>query len=143
MTSIPSTQPCRRCTAGVRTLLAAGLLLGPGALAAAPVPPGDTTFVRELLGLLLPLAFVIVLLVVVLMLFRRRLVPRGGRNDLLRIEQVLPVGPRDRLVLVAAPGGRRLLVGIGAGSPRLVAELQGTDGETGEPRTREESPPAS
>lgn len=95
------------------------------AWAAEGTPAGS--FLRELAAILLPLAFVIVLLVVVLLVLRRRMLPNGTAQGALRVEQVLPVGPRDRLVLVSTPGGRRLLVGVGAGGPRLVAELSAED----------------
>lgn len=99
------------------------LLLPVGARAqeAAQAASG-TSFLGELVSIVLPLAFIILGLFGVLHLVRRRY-GMTGQDAPMSVVQILPLGPRERLVLVRARGGRVLAVGVSAQMVRLVAEL--------------------
>jgi flagellar protein FliO/FliZ len=88
--------------------------------------PGDSSFGAELLAILLPLAFIIVGLLVVLRLLRRRY-GLTGPDAPLSILQILPLGPRERLVLVKLRSGRVFTVGVSAQSVNFVTELAAED----------------
>lgn len=80
----------------------------------------------ELLGIVLPLAFIILGLLVVLKLARRRY-GLTGQDAPLSVVQVLPVGPRERIVLVRTRAGRVLAVGVGAQSVTFLTDLETED----------------
>lgn len=84
------------------------------------------SFIGELLAIVLPLAAVIAAAFVVLHLARRRY-GITGRDASLSIVQVLPVGPRERIVLVRTRAGRVFAVGVSAQSLSLIAQLQPDD----------------
>lgn len=99
------------------------------ARAAAAVPAAPTaspTFWGELLAILVPLAFIIVALLLVLRHIRRRY-GLTGQDAPLSVVQILPVGPRERVVLVRSRSGRVLAIGVGAQSVGLIAELDAED----------------
>lgn len=87
---------------------------------------GAWSFLGELFSILAPL-----LLIVAALLFALRLVKRryglAGTSAPLSVLQVLPLGPRERLVLVQTRAGRVLAVGVSAQSVRLVARLEAAD----------------
>ncbi|MEI2457164.1 flagellar biosynthetic protein FliO [Lysobacter firmicutimachus] len=91
--------------------------------AAAAEPP---SFFFELLSIMLPVAVVLVGLIAVLYYLRKR---HGlvARDAPLTIVQVLPVGPRERIVVLRTRSGRALAVGVGGQSPSLIAELDAAD----------------
>src|SRR3546814_5677101 len=60
----------------------------------------------EVIGILLPLALVIIVLVAVLYLVRRRF-GLTGQDAPLSILQILPVGSRERIVVVKSRSGDR------------------------------------
>jgi len=103
--------------------LACSGLAWSAAPAAAPAKP---SFLAELLAIVLPLAAVIAALFVVLHLARKRY-GITGRDASLSIVQVLPVGPRERIVLVRTRAGRVFAVGVGAQSLSLITQLQPDD----------------
>lgn len=80
----------------------------------------------ELLGIVLPLAFIILGLLVVLKLARRRY-GLTGHDAPLSVVQVLAVGPRERIVLVRTRAGRVLAVGVGAQSVTFLTDLETED----------------
>lgn len=84
------------------------------------------SFVGELLAIVLPLAVVIAGLVAVLHFARRRY-RLTGRDASLSIVQVLPVGPRERIVLVRTRAGRVFAVGVSAQSLNLITRLEPDD----------------
>src|SRR5690606_21245374 len=96
--------------------LASGTVMSAEAVSEAPAP---TSFAAELLAILLPLAFIIIGLLLVLRLVRRR---HGvtGPDAPLSILQIVPLGPRERLVLVKARSGPGLTGGGGARSGNLA-----------------------
>lgn len=97
------------------------------AWAAAPAAAqAKPSFIGELLAVVLPLAAVVVALFVVLHLARRRY-GITGRDASLSIVQVLPVGPRERIVLVRTRAGRVFAVGVGAQSLSLITQLEPDD----------------
>ena len=106
-------------------------------LAAAPAAPASATpsFGLELLAILLPLAFIIICLLVLLRVLRRRF-GLTGADAPLSVVQVLPVGPRERIVVVRSRAGRAFAVGVAAGTVSLITGLDGEDlGPAAEPST--------
>ncbi|WP_057972988.1 flagellar biosynthetic protein FliO [Lysobacter antibioticus] len=95
----------------------------PAAPANVPEPP---SFFIELLSIMLPVAVVLVGLVAVLYYLRKR---HGltARDNPLSVLQVLPVGPRERIVVLRTRSGRALAVGVGGQSMSLIAELDSAD----------------
>ena len=71
------------------------------------------------------------LLVVLRLLLRRYRLT--GADAPLSILQILPLGPRERLVLVKARSGRVFTVGVGAQSVNFVTDLDPADLEALEP----------
>lgn len=84
------------------------------------------SYVRELLGILVPLAFMIVALLLVLRLLRRRYGMTGSGAHL-SVLQILPVGPRERVVLLKTRAGRILAIGVSAQSVNLITRLEQDD----------------
>ncbi len=108
----------------------------PGLAAAAavvptPAPPPDTTFsvVGEMLGIVLPVALLIIALFAVLYFVRRRF-GLSGKDAPLTILQILPVGPRERIVLVKSRGGRLFAVGVSGQSVTLITNMERSDLES-------------
>lgn len=105
-------------------VLAAAAFAGP-ALAAAPSAPAPS-YVRELLGIVMPLGFMVLALLLVLRLLRRRYGITGAGAHL-SVLQILPVGPRERVVLLRTRAGRILALGVSAQSVNLIARLEQDD----------------
>ena len=101
---------------------AAGTAFAAAPEAAMPSP----SYVRELLGILVPLAFMIVALLLVLRLLRRRYGMTGSGAHL-SVLQILPVGPRERVVLLTTRAGRILAIGVSAQSVNLITRLEQDD----------------
>ena len=98
-----------------------------GAAAAAPAElTAAPSFWGELLAILLPLAFIIVALLGALRPIRRRF-GLTGQDAPLSVVQILPVGPRERVVLVRSRAGRVLAVGVSGHSVNLITELDAAD----------------
>jgi len=116
------------------SLASAGVALGwlPTAAIAAPATAGAQaaapSFAGEVVGILLPLALVIVVLVAVLYLIRRRF-GLTGQDAPLSILQILPVGSRERIVVVKSRSGRVFAVGVGAQNVTLITNLEQSDVE--------------
>lgn len=97
------------------------------ALAAQPAAAQPTTsLLGEVLAIVLPLLFIIGGLVAVLVIARRRF-GLTGSDAPLSIMQILPVGPRERIVLVKTRAGRVLAIGVAAQSLTLLARLEHDD----------------
>lgn len=97
------------------------------ALAAQPAAAQPTTsLLGEVLAIVLPLLFIIGGLVAVLVIARRRF-GLTGSDAPLSIVQILPVGPRERIVLVKTRAGRVLAIGVAAQSLTLLARLEHDD----------------
>jgi len=105
-------------------LLLAGTALAATVPATAPAPA--PSYLRELLGIVVPLGFMILALLLVLRLLRRRY-GMAGSNAHLSVLQILPVGPRERVVLLRTRAGRILAIGVSAQSVNLVARLEQDD----------------
>lgn len=120
-------------------LLACGLsglaTAAPGTAAAQPEASLSAT--GEVLGILLPLALIIVALFAVLYFVRRRF-GLTGQDAPLTILQILPVGSRERVVLVKSRSGRLFVVGVGTQSVTLITNLEQSDIET--PTVAQSSP---
>ena len=95
------------------------------AAAAAPASSGASYF-WELLAILLPLAFIIICLLVLLRILRRRF-GLAGPDAPLSVVQVLPVGPRERVVVLRSRAGRAFAVGVSAGAVSLITHLDDDD----------------
>ena len=96
---------------------------------AAPVaaqPAAPDSIAGEVMGILLPLALVIIALVAVLYLVRRRF-GLTGQDAPLSILQILPVGSRERIVVVKSRSGRVFAVGVGAQTVTLITNLEQSD----------------
>jgi len=112
--------------AALGTVLAGNL---PGLATAAPAPvPAEAplSVTGEVMGILLPLALIIVALFAVLYVVRRRF--GLTRQDApLSILQILPVGSRERIVVVKSRAGRLFVVGVGNQSVNLITNLEQSD----------------
>lgn len=91
---------------------------------ATPAPAGS--YLWELMAILLPLAFIIVCLLVLLRFLRRRF-GLSGHDAPLTVVQVLPVGPRERIVVVRSRAGRAFAVGVSTNAVTLVSMLDSED----------------
>lgn len=119
--------PDRNALRAASLFAAAALTLAGSALAAdAAVPAPAPSYLRELLGIVMPLGFMILALLLVLRLLRRRY-GMAGSNAHLTVLQILPVGPRERVVLLRTRAGRVLAIGVGAQSVNLIARLEQDD----------------
>lgn len=108
-------------------LVVAALAVAGSAFAAAPPTAAPApSYVRELLGILVPLGFMILALLLVLRLVRRRY-RLAGADAHLSVLQILPVGPRERVVLLRTRAGRVLALGVSAQSVNLIAQLEQDD----------------
>src|SRR5690606_16493068 len=100
--------------------------------AAATVAPATAaatdggSYLWELMAILLPLAFIIVFLLVLLHLLRRRF-GLAGPDAPLSVVQVLPVGSRERIVVVRTRAGRAFAIGVSASAVTLVSMLDDDD----------------
>lgn len=95
------------------------------AFAAAPAAQ-ETSFFGELLSIMVPLAFIILGLFAVLRFARRRY-GLTGQDAPLSVAQIVPLGPRERIVLVKTRSGRTFVVGVAGQSVNLITELQPSD----------------
>lgn len=96
----------------------------PALPATAAAPPPSLLF--EFISILLPVAVVIAGLVAVLHYLRKRH-GLSGRDAPLSVLQILPVGPRERIVVLRTRSGRALAVGVAGQSLTLIAELDPED----------------
>ena len=103
--------------------LASGTAMSAEAVSEAPA---NGSVAGELLAILLPLAFIIAGLLVVLRLVRRRY-GLTGPDAPLSILQIIPLGPRERLVLVKSRSGRVFTIGVGAQSVNFITDLDVDD----------------
>ena len=81
------------------------------------------SFVSNLLTMLLALAFVLALAWAALKLLRARMQPRaapGQGDDALRFVRALPVGPKERVVVIEHRGARWMLGVTGGGISTLA-----------------------
>ncbi|MGO1070902.1 flagellar biosynthetic protein FliO [Lysobacter sp. CA199] len=103
--------------------LAAASAAAPAKPAAAAAPP---SLFFEFIAILLPVAVVLGGLVAVLLYLRKR---HGltAREAPLSILQILPIGPRERIVVLRTRSGRALAVGVGGQAINLIAELDPAD----------------
>ncbi|VXB17195.1 conserved exported hypothetical protein [Luteimonas sp. 9C] len=105
--------------------------------ATTPAPAPSDSFVGELLAIMIPLVLIIAGLVFLLRVVRRRY-GLSGSDAPLSVVQILPVGPRERLVLVKSRAGRVFAIGVGAQSVTFITDLDtedlhssATDADTG------------
>ena len=103
-------------------LVAAPLAAAPAASPTTVANAETTSFFGEMMSIVLPLAFIILVLLMVLRLARRRY-GVNPQDAPLSVVQVLPLGPRERIVLVRTRTGRVFAVGVGGQSVRLLTDL--------------------
>ena len=113
-------------------LLAGAPLAALAAAAPAATQPAPDSIAGEVIGILLPLALVIIALVAVLYLVRRRF-GLTGQDAPLSILQILPVGSRERIVVVKSRSGRVFAVGVGTQTVTLITNLEQSDIEPASP----------
>lgn len=122
--ALPSRLPLM-ALAAFATCWSAPLLAATAVPEAAPAPVRDS-FVGEMIAIVLPLVFIIAGLLLVLRLLRRRY-GLAGRDTPLTVLQILPVGPRERVVLVQSRAGRVFAIGVGAQSVTFITDLESED----------------
>ena len=114
------------------------------AASAAPQAAASGSFLWDLVAVLVPLLLVIAALLAVLYFARRRY-KLTGRDAALSIVQVLPVGPRDRVVVLRTRADRVFAIGVGPQSLNLIAELTtadiGMNAESGNGDSGQTQPP--
>lgn len=96
------------------------------AAATAATAPTATSFLGELLAILFPLALVVLLLLAILFGVRRRF-GLSSRDAPVSVLQILPLGPRERMVLVKTRAGRVLALGVSGQSVAYLTELTAQD----------------
>lgn len=107
-------------------LLAVMAAMPPARAQAAAEAAGSGTFFGELVSILVPLVLIILVLLAGLHLARRRY-GMTGQDAPLAVVQILPLGPRERIVLVRTRAGRVFAVGVAAQAVSLVTELDPAD----------------
>ena len=107
-------------------LLSVAALWSAAAQAQTAAPRETPSFVADLLAIVLPLVFIIAGLLFVLRLARRRF-GITGQDAPLSILQILPVGPRERIVLLRTRSERVIAIGVCAQSVTFVAQLDAKD----------------
>ncbi|MEH6422375.1 flagellar biosynthetic protein FliO [Pseudomonas sp. CGJS7] len=125
MPTLPLLSIAVRCCAVLACLPGAALAAAATAAPAKPAAQPPSLFF-EFLAILLPVAVALGGLVAVLLYLRKR---HGltAREAPLSILQILPIGPRERIVVLRTRSGRALAVGVGGQSINLIAELDRAD----------------
>lgn len=89
------------------------------------------SFALSFVSMLLALGVVLALAWVALRLLRNRMQPRAGADsgvdDALRFVRALPVGPKERVVIVEHRGARWML-GVTAGGISTIAQWPSSEG---------------
>ncbi|QOW22853.1 FliO/MopB family protein [Novilysobacter avium] len=110
-----------------RAAMQAATSVDPDLAAAAGTPAAASgSFMWDLIAVVVPLLLVIAGLFAILFFARRRY-KLTGRDAALSIVQVLPVGPRERVVVLKTRADRVFAIGVGAQSLNLIAELDAAD----------------
>ncbi len=123
----PRSRSASRVFAALSTTWACASATAAGATGTASTARMATpSFVGELLAILVPLGLIIIALLVVLKLARRRF-RLTGDGAVLSVLQILPVGPRERVVLVQTRGGRVFSIGVGAQTVTYITEMTPED----------------
>jgi len=113
-----------RITHGMAAALA-GLAASASALAAdGPSAPHSAVSLAQVTQLIVGLGIVLVVVAGCAFALRRLPVIRSSRNASLKIVEAVPLGTRDRLLLVDA-AGTRLLIGVTTGSIACLHVLGG------------------
>ncbi|MCD9007295.1 flagellar biosynthetic protein FliO [Luteimonas sp. XNQY3] len=115
-------------------IVPAALLATTAEATAAPARTPSDSFVGELLAIVIPLVLIIAGLLFLLRLVRRRY-GLSGTDAPLTVLQILPVGPRERVVLVKSRAGRVFAIGVGAQAVTFITDLDNDDLEAPVPAT--------
>lgn len=107
-------------------IVPAALLATSAQAAVTPARTPNDSFVGELLAILIPLVLIIAGLLFLLRLVRRRY-GLSGSDAPLSVLQILPVGPRERVVLVKSRAGRVFAIGVGSQSVTFITDLDADD----------------
>ena len=113
--------PCLSASRVLAMAIAALTAFPASATPPAAVPGGDS-FIGEMIAILLPLVFIIAGLLFLLRMLRRRY-GLSSSDSPLSVLQILPVGPRERVVLVKSRAGRVFAIGVGAHSVTFITDL--------------------
>ena len=113
-------------TATLLALLAAGATPATAPVASQAASGQAGSFIGELVSIVLPLAFIILVLLAILRLAKRRY-GMTGQDAPMSVVQILPLGPRERIVLVKTRTGRVFAVGVSSQSVNLVTDLDPAD----------------
>ena len=108
------------------TALTAGLASFPAAAQQAAQDAGAGTFFGELVSIVVPLVLIILVLLAGLHFARRRY-GMTAQDAPLSVVQILPLGPRERIVLIKSRSGRVFAVGVGAQAVTLITDLDPAD----------------
>ncbi|MBS7458770.1 flagellar biosynthetic protein FliO [Coralloluteibacterium stylophorae] len=109
----------------VSPLAAAALAAAPFACLAASTT-NDSSLLGELVSILLPLSLIIAALVAFLLVARRRF-RVSGRDTPLSVLQIVPVGPRERVVVLGTRSGGAIAVGVSAQRVSFITKLDAAD----------------
>ncbi|WP_158238378.1 MULTISPECIES: FliO/MopB family protein [Luteimonas] len=112
------------CTAGL--LAVAGTAFAASSTPATDVVPGNDSFIGEMIAIVLPMAFIIIALLFFLRILRRRY-GLAGRDSPLSVLQILPVGPRERVVLLQSRAGRVFAIGVAGQTVTFITDLEPED----------------
>ncbi len=108
------------------TALPAALATFPATAQQAAQDAGSGTFFGELLSIVVPLVLIILVLLAGLHLARRRY-GMTGQDAPLSVVQILPLGPRERIVLIKSRSGRVFAVGVASQAVTLITDLDPAD----------------
>jgi flagellar protein FliO/FliZ len=107
-------------------IVPAALLAMSAQAAVTPARTPNDSFVGELLAILIPLVLIIAGLLFLLRLVRRRY-GLSGSDAPLSVLQILPVGSRERVVLIKSRAGRVFAIGVGSQSVTFITDLDADD----------------
>lgn len=110
----------------VAAALPACCIASPALATANAADAGTAGVLADVVAVLVPVLLIIAVLVAVLYYARRRY-RLTGSGAALSVVQILPVGPRERVVVVRTRNDRYLAVGVGAQTLSLLAELDPLD----------------
>ena len=117
-------------------MMRATFLLLPGMLLAATAQAAPTVGMADLSGVVLSLVLVVGFIFAAAWVVRRMPLGMGRGNGPLKVLAALPLGPRERLVLVEARG-EELLIAV---SPAGVFNVGATQGRTPAAQSAAEEP---
>lgn len=92
----------------------------------AVAPVAQPSVMADVISIILPIVFVIAGLIVILQLLRKRY-GLTGTDAPLSVVQILPVGPRERVVLVRTRSGKVFALGVASHAISMLTQLEAED----------------